>query len=82
MGHKNTIKKIKPGSSNVTFDEVAKLLQSLGYKKNNNGKTSGSRIKFINIATGKIIYLHRPHPRKTLLQYQVKAILDVNGDEI
>lgn len=81
MDHKNTIKKIKSGSPNITFNEIVGLLDSLGYVKQNKGKTSGSRIKFIN-KNGKMIYMHRPHPRKTLLEYQVKQIKQVIGDEI
>ncbi|WP_209687328.1 type II toxin-antitoxin system HicA family toxin [Lactobacillus colini] len=74
--------KIKAGSNNISFDEIVGLLKSLGYTESNKGKTSGSRIKFINYKTGKMIYMHRPHPRKTLLQYQVRDILNVIGDEI
>jgi hypothetical protein len=41
----------------------------------NKGKTSGSRVKFIK---GDIpIILHKPHPRKELLEYQVKQVLDI-----
>lgn len=82
MGHKKTIKKIKEGSDNVTFQEVAALLEWLGYTVSNKGKTSGSRLKFINHENGKMIYIHRPHPRNTLLKYQLKAILERIGDEI
>ncbi|MBQ1608264.1 MAG: type II toxin-antitoxin system HicA family toxin, partial [Lachnospiraceae bacterium] len=41
----------------------------------NKGKTSGSRIMFINQKTNSKILLHKPHPRKELLQYQVKQLL-------
>ncbi|WP_242335330.1 MULTISPECIES: type II toxin-antitoxin system HicA family toxin [Lactobacillaceae] len=75
MGHQKTISKLQSGSNNVTFDEVTLLLKSLGYKQLNKGKTSGSRVKFINF-TGEPIYLHNPHPRKTLLPYQVKQIIN------
>lgn len=82
MGHKKTIKKIKAGSGNITFQEMVGLLKSLGYEESNKGKTSGSRIKFINHQTGRMIYMHKTHPRKTLLQYQVRDILNIIGDEI
>lgn len=75
MGHQKTISKLQSGSNNITFDEVASLLKSLGYKQLNKGKTSGSRVKFIN-SIGEPIYLHKPHPRKTLLPYQVKQIVN------
>ena len=56
----------------ITFTEVESLLEWLGYKKLNKGKTSGSRVKFIK--ENKPIYLHKPHPQKNLLKYQVKEI--------
>lgn len=80
MGHKQTIKKLKNKSSNITFDEVASLLESLGFRQKNKGKTSGSRVKFLN-NDGVPIYLHKPHPRKTLLSYQVKAVVQVLKEE-
>jgi hypothetical protein len=62
-----------------TFDEMKTLLESLGFEMFNKGKTSGSRIKFLkgNIA----IILHKPHPRKALLEYQLKQIVDVLNKE-
>lgn len=80
MGHKQTIKKLKNKSSNITFDEIASLLESLGFRQENKGKTSGSRVKFLN-NDGVPIYLHKPHPRKALLSYQVKAVVQVLKEE-
>ena len=65
----------------VTFKDVEKLLKELGYKKGTKGKTSGSRIVFINIETGTKILLHKPHKRKELLEYQLKQILDLLEQE-
>lgn len=51
----------------------------LGFEMSNKGKTSGSRVKFIR---GDIpIILHKPHPRKELLEYQVKQILAILEEE-
>jgi len=51
------------------------LLESLGFKMTNKGKTSGSRTMFMK---GKIpIILHKPHSRKGLLEYQIKQIIAV-----
>ena len=51
----------------------------LGFEMSNKGKTSGSRVKFIR---GDIpISLHKPHPRKELLEYQVKQILAILEEE-
>ena len=45
-----------------TFDELSKLLRGFGYEIANKGKTSGSRVRFINIENKSIIDIHRPHP--------------------
>ncbi|MCM1462347.1 MAG: type II toxin-antitoxin system HicA family toxin [Bacteroides sp.] len=50
------------------------LLEILGFQLSNKGKTSGSRIKFYNNMT--TIILHKPHPRKELLEYQIKQIIE------
>jgi len=40
----------------------------------NSGKTSGSRVCFIK--GQKVFRMHKPHPRKELLEYQIKEIID------
>ncbi len=59
-----------------TFDEAESLLGSLGYRRNNKGKTSGSRVIFINDSTNVSIRLHKPHPGNTLRDYQVKQLVE------
>lgn len=66
---------------NFTFEEMQTLLEILGFEMSNKGKTSGSRVKFYNGKT--IIILHKPHPRKELLEYQVKQIIEkLKEDEL
>lgn len=67
------IYKINDGSGNLTFEEVATLLKHFGYKTSNKGHSSGSRIIFYKKGSRAII-MHKPHPRKTLLPYQIKQI--------
>jgi len=43
-------------------------------KKGVVGKTSGSRVSFIREGR-RIIVMHKPHPRKELLSYQVKQLI-------
>ncbi|MCL2224358.1 MAG: hypothetical protein FWB96_05265 [Defluviitaleaceae bacterium] len=43
------------------------------------GKTSGSRVKFY--LGKKIFAMHKPHPRKELLAYQVSDIIDELTEE-
>ena len=68
------IAKLKNNSGNLTFDELVSLLTHLGYVVDNKGETSGSRIRCYK-AGAKAIVMHKPHPRKTLLSYQTKQVL-------
>lgn len=76
MGQKDKlIKKLKSNPKDFTFNEAESLLDYLGYKRSNKGKTSGSRVAFTNAGGDKII-MHKPHPRKELLQYQVRQLIE------
>ena len=70
------IAKLKARSDSFTFAEAESLLGMLGYKRDNKGRTSGSRVIFINEVINDNIMLHKPHPRKELLDYQTKQLLD------
>ena len=75
MGQKEKlIAKLKTNPKSFTFNEAETLLGYFSYYRSNKGKTSGSRIMFvsdIDIYKTKIL-LHKPHPRKELLEYQIK----------
>ena len=64
-----------------TFEEAEALLGYLGYKRYDKGKTSGSRVLFIHESSHQKILLHRPHPRKELLRYQVRQLISVLEQE-
>ena len=49
-------------------------MELCGYSMSNSGKTSGSRVCFIK--GQKVFRMHKPHPRKELLEYQIKEIID------
>ena len=42
----------------------------------NKGKTSGSRVIFVSDEHKTKILLHKPHPRKKLLEYQIKQLIE------
>ena len=42
------IDKLKSRSRSFTYEEAVSLLLSLGFQMSNKGKTSGSRVAFIN----------------------------------
>ncbi len=78
MGKKEKlIARLKSKPKNFTFDEAETLLGLLSYTRTNKGKTSGSRVMFKSEEHNSVILLHKPHPRKELLEYQVKQLLEV-----
>jgi hypothetical protein len=73
------IERLKSKPKDFTFDEADTLLTSLGMKKSNKGKTSGSRVEY---SLGNIkIRLHKPHPRNEMLVYQINDILNALESE-
>lgn len=76
MGQKEKlIKKIKSMPKDFTFEEAETLLGYFSYHRSNKGKTSGSRVIFTSEKHSSKILLHKPHPRKELLQYQLKQLV-------
>ena len=70
------IRKLKSHPRDFTFDDAETLLGFFSYKKYEKGRTSGSRIVFVNELNNKKILLHKPHPKKELLAYQVAQLLE------
>ena len=60
--------------SDFTFDELVTLLCRLGYKLENKGSTSGSRVIFILEGVTPIL-VHKPHPGNNVQKYVMKRIL-------
>ena len=58
-----------------TWDELASLLGSIGYKPAETGKTGGSRRRFVH-PTFAPISLHKPNPKNTLKMYVIDDILE------
>ena len=69
------IEKLKTKPKDFTWDEAVKVLKHLGYSAMAQGKTGGSRRKFVN-KNKDIISLHEPHPQKVLKSYQLNIIID------
>ena len=68
------IKRFLSKPKDFTYDELKRLLKSFGYEEAKTGKTSGSRVAFINYESKHIIRLHKPHPKPELKQYQLNDI--------
>ena len=76
MGQKEKlIERLKSRPKDFTFEEAETLLGYFGYSRSDKGRTSGSRVMFVNEGYHSIL-LH-----KELLSYQVKALRDVLEEE-
>ncbi|MEN8158365.1 MAG: type II toxin-antitoxin system HicA family toxin [Bacteroidota bacterium] len=64
--------------SDFHYDEVVKLLGHFDFTEVKKGKTSGSRVKFMN-PEGVPVMLHKPHPTGIMKHYQLKQIKEVLG---
>lgn len=64
--------------SDFHYDEMVKLFGYFDFKEVKKGKTSGSRVKFMN-PEGVPIMLHKPHPTGIMKHYQLKQIKEVLG---
>ena len=73
------IDRLKSNPKDFTFDEMQTLLLALGFELSNKGRTSGSRVKFAKDDV--FIILHKPHPRKELLAYQIKQVIETLSEE-
>ncbi len=81
MGQKEKlIKKLKSKPKDMTFEEAETLLKYLSYTRSDKGRTSGSRVIFLSPNHAPIL-LHKPHPRKELLAYQIKQLVDILEQE-
>ena len=81
MGQKEKlIQRLKSKPRDFTFEEAERLLGYLSYQRSDKGRTSGSRVAFTSDEHATIL-LHKPHPRKELLEYQVKQLLDILEQE-
>ena len=77
MGQKEKlIAKLKSNPKDFSFDEAETLLGYMTYRRYNKGKTSGSRVMFVSDEYKTKILLHKPHPRKELLEYQIKQLIE------
>jgi hypothetical protein len=59
-----------------TWQELVTMLKSFGYELYADGKSGGSRVKFLHKERPPII-LHKPHPTPVLKRYQMEQIMAV-----
>lgn len=81
MGQKEKlISRLKSKPKDFTFEDAETLLGYFAYSRSNKGKTSGSRVMFVSPQYPPVL-LHKPHPRKELLDYQVKQLVSILEQE-
>jgi len=73
------LERLKSQPKDFTFRELVTLMNYFDYKLSNQGKTSGSRVRFVK--NGGSIVLHKPHPQKEFAQYQIKIIINTLRQE-
>jgi len=64
--------------SDFHYDEMVRLLGYFDFEEVKKGKTSGSRVKFVN-GEGVSVYMHKPHPGGIIKRYQLKQIKEILG---
>ena len=64
--------------SDFQYYEMVKLLRYFDFEEVKKGKSSGSRVKFVN-PEGIPIMLHKPHPSRIMKHYQLKQIKELLG---
>lgn len=74
MGKKEKLlARLRARPKDFSWSELQSLMKHLGYTELTG---RGSRRKFIHTETKRIVSLHKRHPDDTLLDYQVKDVLD------
>jgi hypothetical protein len=69
------LKRLLNKPKDFSYNELSKLLASLGYEEIRTGKTSGSRVAYIS-GSGHIVRLHKPHPNNELKEYQLSYVIE------
>ena len=72
---KKLIERLLSKPKDFTYSELSNLLNALGYIEDNKGKTSGSRVAFINLTNLSIIRLDKPHPGNEVKSYIVNYVI-------
>lgn len=70
------IDRLQRKPKDFTYEELKTVLTGLGYSESNKGKTSGSRVAFINAETKHILRIHKPHPQNIIKAYALEYIIN------
>jgi len=70
------IARLEQRPKDFTWDELIRLLKTLGYVQKRTGKTGGSRRRFVH-PSAPAITLHKPHSNRIVKMYVMKDILEL-----
>lgn len=70
------IERFKSVPSDYTYDELKNLLSKMDFEEFNQGKTSGSRVRFYRKKDDVSISIHKPHPGNIMKRYAIKLIIE------
>jgi hypothetical protein len=64
---------LKSRPKTFSYLDAKRILLHEGYEEDPGGKTSGSRVRFIN-RQGEAFTLHKPHPGNQMKQYAINGL--------
>ncbi len=77
MGTKEKlIERFNRQPKDFTINELIRLFQVLGFEISQKGKTSGSRVEFVNSEKELSYGAHKPHPDSAIKSYVMKQVLE------
>ena len=75
----STIEKLKKRllsrPKDFSMEELDRLLLGLGYVRLKHGKTTGSKVGYMDPENGRVFSLHKPHPENVLKPYVVRELI-------
>lgn len=71
------INRLKTKPKDFTYNEAKTLLEAVGFVESNKGRTSGSRVVFIEYKSGLKFELHKPHPGNVLKTYVILRLINI-----
>lgn len=74
------IARLRSRPKDFTWEELVRLLESLGYAEARAGKTGGSRRRFLH-PTAPMVALHRPHPGNIVKMYVMDDVIRMLTEE-
>ncbi len=74
------IRRFRARPRDFQWDELTRLMESVGYKEIRSGKTGGSRRRFVH-PTAPVVNLHRPHPGNVVKVYVIDELLRLLTEE-